>query len=244
MRRLKLLLEYDGTPYAGWQVQKNGDTVQARVEGALREVLREEVRIVGSGRTDAGVHARGQVAHFDAASTLPPENIRDGANTFLPPTISIIEVFEAPPDFHARYSAAAKIYRYLVLRRKVRSPLWAGRAYHFPNPLDLGLMAAAAEQLRGKHDFRAFTAAGSSVKDTVRKLSRLEITTEGELLSFEFESDGFLYKMVRNLVGTLLEVGKGKIEPGEVAAVIESRDRKLAGPTAPACGLYLEKVIY
>lgn len=244
MRRIKLLLEYDGTPYAGWQVQKNADTVQARVESALLEVLREEVRVHGSGRTDAGVHGRGQVAHFDTASTLPPKNIRDGANTFLPPTISIVEVCEAPPDFHARYSARAKIYRYLVFRRKVRSPLWEGRAYHFPDPLDLGLMEAAAERLRGKHDFSAFTAAGSSVEDTVRELARLEITTRGELLSFEFEADGFLYKMVRNLVGTLLEVGKGKIEPGETAAIIESRDRKLAGPTAPACGLCLERVIY
>lgn len=244
MRKVKLVLEYDGTPYAGWQVQENADTVQGRVEGALRKVLREEIRVQGAGRTDAGVHARGQVAHFETRNSLPPENIRDGSNTHLPPGISIIEVSEAPPDFHARYSAVAKVYRYLIFRRTVRSPFWLNRAYHFTSPLDLDGMKEAAAYLRGKHDFTAFAAAGSSVKNTVRELSRLEIVPEGELLVFEFQADGFLYRMARNIVGTLLKVGTGKIEPEKAKELLRSRDRTLAGPTAPAGGLYLMEVFY
>ncbi len=244
MRKLKLTLEYDGTGYGGWQIQANADTVQGRVEAALREVLREEIRIHGAGRTDAGVHALGQVAHFETASALPAENILKGANTHLPPDIAVLEAEEADPDFHARYSARAKIYRYRILLREVRSPLERFRALRVSPPLDPEMMRAAAKLLTGRHDFAAFAAAGSSVKETVRNLTRLEIKEEGDGLTLEFRADGFLYRMVRNLVGTLLEVGKGNLSVKEVEAILRSRDRTRAAPTAPAYGLYLVKVVY
>lgn len=244
MRKLKLTLEYDGTGYSGWQAQANAATVQVRVERALGEVLRERVRLHGAGRTDAGVHARGQVAHFETASALPPENIRQGANTHLPPDIAILAAEEAAPDFHARYSARWKIYRYRILLRDTRSPLARNRAWRIALPLDPARMREAAEPLLGRRDFAAFAASGSSVKGTVRELSRLEITGEGEELTLEFQADGFLYRMVRNITGTLVEAGRGKLSVREVAGILRSRDRTRAGPTAPARGLYLEEVGY
>jgi len=244
MRKLKLTLEYDGTGYGGWQVQANADTVQGRVEAALREVLREEVRIHGAGRTDAGVHALGQVAHFETASALPAENILKGANTHLPPDIVILKAEEADLDFHARYSARSKTYRYRILLREVRSPLERFRALRVAPPLDLERMRSAAKPLTGRHDFAAFAAAGGSVKETVRNLTHLEIKEEGDGLTLEFRGDGFLYRMVRNLVGTLLEVGKGNLSVEEVSGILRSRDRTQAAPTAPACGLYLVRVDY
>ena len=244
MRRIKLTLEYDGTGYAGWQVQPNSDTIQQRVEEALAKVLQEKVRINGSGRTDAGVHARGQVAHFETVSNLPLKNIRDGANTYLPPDIAIIRIEEAAPDFHARYSARGKIYRYRVLIRETRSPLSLNHTYRLSLPVDVEKMRIASRSLIGKHDFSAFEASGSSIQDKVRQLSRLEIREEGEILEIEFQGNGFLYKMVRNIVGTLIEVGKGNISPEEVKDILGSRDRENAGPTAPAAGLCLIQVIY
>ncbi len=244
MRKLKLTLEYDGTAYGGWQIQENADTVQGRVERALEEVLRERVRLHGAGRTDAGVHARGQVAHFQTASALPPENILKGANTHLPPDIAILEAEEAEPDFHARYSARWKIYRYRILVRDTRSPLARDRAWRVAPPLDRERIRSAAAGLLGRHDFSAFAAAGSAVADPVRELSRIDLGGEGENLFLEYEGDGFLYRMVRNITGTLVEAGKGKLTAGEVAGILRSRDRKKAGPTAPAQGLYLVKVGY
>ncbi|MFH1038196.1 MAG: tRNA pseudouridine(38-40) synthase TruA [PVC group bacterium] len=244
MRKIRLTLEYDGTAYGGWQVQPNADTVQQRVEDALREVIREKVRVHGAGRTDAGVHALGQVAHFETGSLLPAENIRDGANTHLPPDIVILRAEDVPASFHARYSARGKIYRYRVLLRPVRAPLERHRAYRVSPPLDMEAMWTAARKLTGRHDLVSFAAAGCSIKDTIRTLSRLEISEAGDLIEFELEADGFLYKMARNIVGTLLEAGRGKLVAGDVARIIASGDRTLAGPTAPAQGLYLVRVIY
>lgn len=244
MRKLRLTLEYDGTGYSGWQVQDNADTVQSRVEAALGAVLREKVRVHGAGRTDAGVHALGQVAHFETASSLPAENIRRGANTHLPADIAILEAEEAAPDFHARYSAVSKVYRYRILVRETRSPLARHRALRVAPPLDRERMRAAAGLLLGRRDFAAFTAAGSSVKDTVRNLFRIDIAGEGEACDLEFEADGFLYRMVRNITGTLLEVGKGKLPAAAAAGILASKDRNRAGPTAPAYGLYLVRVCY
>jgi tRNA pseudouridine38-40 synthase len=244
MRRIKLTLEYDGTGYAGWQIQPNGVTIQQRVEEALEKVLQEKIRIHGSGRTDAGVHARGQVAHFDTLSSLPPGNILAGANTYLPPDIAIIRAEEVDPDFHARYSAREKIYRYRVLLRETRSPLKLKYASRVSVPVNIEGMRLAARSLLGRHDFSAFEASGSSIQDKVRGLARLDIQEEGEMLVFELQANGFLYKMVRNIVGTLLEVGKGNLSPEDVRDILESKDRTQAGPTAPANGLYLLRVIY
>ena len=244
LRKIKLVLEYLGTRYAGWQVQANADTVQARVEEALGRVLREPVRIHGAGRTDAGVHARGQVAHFATPNPLPLRNIREGTNTYLPPDIAVLRAEEVPRSFHARYDARGKVYRYLVFRREVPSPFWRHRAAHVPFPLRRKKMAAAADLLKGTHDFTAFAAAGRPVRDGVRNISRIAISAQGFLLRFEFHGDGFLYKMVRNIVGTLLEVGNGRIEPARVSEILASGDRTLAGPTAPPGGLYLVEVLY
>ncbi len=244
MRKLKLTLEYDGTGYSGWQVQENADTIQERVETALSSILREKVRVHGAGRTDAGVHALGQVAHFETLSALPAENIRRGANSHLPPDIAILEAEEAAPDFHARYSAVSKVYRYRILVRNTRSPLARHRALRVAPPLDRERMRAAAGLLTGRHDFAAFAASGSTVKDTVRTLERIDITGGGESCDLEFEADGFLYRMVRNITGTLLEVGKGKLTAAAVAEILASKERKSAGPTAPASGLYLVRVCY
>lgn len=244
MRRIKVTLEYDGTEYAGWQVQPNGDTIQGRVEEALENLFQEKVRIHGSGRTDAGVHARGQVAHFDTGSNLPLKNIRDGANTYLPPDIAIIRGEEVPPDFHARYSARGKIYRYRVLLRETRSPLFFNFACRLSPPVDVEKMRIASRSLIGKQDFSAFEASGSSIQDKVRQLDRMDIREEGEVLEFELEGNGFLYKMVRNIVGTLLEVGKGNLSPEDIKEILRSRDRENAGPTAPATGLCLIQVLY
>jgi len=244
MRKVKLVLEYEGTRYAGWQIQRNAPTIQEKVEKSLGLVLREKVRVHAAGRTDAGVHALGQVAHFQTRSSLPAQNIKNGANTHLPRDIVILRAHDALSDFHARYRAKRKRYRYLVYRRKEPSPFRINRAYHFALPLDVVKMRRASCYLRGKHDFNAFAASGSSVKSTVRTISRLSISEDVDLMTLELEADGFLYKMVRNIVGTLIEVGKGKIPSDEVKKILKSRDRKLAGPTAPACGLYLFHIFY
>ena len=244
MRKIKIVLEYDGSRFGGWQLQKNATTIQGKLEEALGRVLGEKVRVHGAGRTDAGVHALGQVAHFEIKNSLPLKNIQAGGNRYLPPEIVIRRIETAPPDFHARYRAREKIYRYLIYRRKMPSPFRQNRAYHYPYPLDLKKMHRGARFLTGRHDFAAFAASGSSVRDTTRHLTGLKISDQGELLTLEFRADGFLYKMVRNIVGTLLKVGQGKISPEELKAIRESRDRRRAGPTAPPDGLYLVRVIY
>jgi tRNA pseudouridine38-40 synthase len=244
MRKIRITLEYDGARYAGWQLQDNGETVQGKLEEALRKLLREKIRVHGAGRTDAGAHALGQVAHFQTSRGLPPKNIRDGANAHLPPDIAVLSAEDASPDFHARYTTRGKVYRYLLLVRPVRPALLRDRAWSVKGPLKLAAMKRAAAGLLGRHDFSAFTAAGTLVREKTRTLKRIAISRKGDRLEFEFEADGFLYKMVRNIVGTLVLVGQGKMAPADVAAILESRDRTRAGPTAPAKGLYLVKVIY
>jgi tRNA pseudouridine38-40 synthase len=244
MRKVKLTLEYDGTRYAGWQLQAKGETVQGKVEKALARLTGKKTRVHGAGRTDAGAHALGQVAHFQTFSILPLRNIRDGTNSYLPPDIAVLKTEEASSSFHARYSAQGKIYHYLAAVRPVRAALLRDRAWRVEGPLNVEAMRRAAKSLHGRHDFSAFCAAGSSVKDRVRTLRRLIISRKGDLVTFEFKANGFLYKMVRNIVGTLLLVGKGKMTPAEVGTILASGDRTRAGPTAPAKGLYLVKVIY
>jgi len=243
-RTVKLVLEYDGTDFAGWQRQDNRITVQEVLEGALSDHLGERIVTVAAGRTDAGVHAAGQVVSFRTTSGVPPEGIQHGTNSRLPETVSIRSAADVDPDFHAQRSAVAKHYRYRVFNRRVRGPLARRYAARIGRPLDAARMVRAAPHLLGKHDFSSFRNSGSVDTSPVRTLRRLDIDRKGEYLSLDFEADGFLYRMVRNLVGTLLLVGRGSLDPDEVGTILSRRDRGAAGPAAPARGLCLVEVFY
>jgi tRNA pseudouridine38-40 synthase len=244
MRTLKLVLEYDGSNYCGWQAQSDAPTIQGVLEQALAKILGERVRVSGAGRTDAQVHALGQVASFRSASHLPVEALHRGLNSLLPRDVAIREVQDAPADFHARFSALGKVYAYRILNRPVRSPLRLRYVWHVPQPLDLLTMAVAASYLRGTHDFASFQAAGSGVKTTERTLTELTVTRDGEEVVVRITAKGFLRHMVRNIVGTLVEVGRGARPPTDVKQILEACDRRLAGVTAPPQGLYLVEVLY
>lgn len=246
MRHIRLVVEYDGTDLCGWQRQTNGPTVQGHLEAALGKLLAHDVGVVGASRTDAGVHARGQVASFRTERTIPLHGIRRGLNSLLPPAIAIVDAREAADDFHPRFSATGKHYRYLVLVRPDRSPRWRDRAWHHPAPLDLGAMRRAAEPLIGEHDFAAFRAAGCTATRTVRRIDRIEIgEPDAEaVLALDVVGNAFLRNMVRIVVGTLVEVGEGRRPVTQVAEILAARDRKRAGITAPAHGLELVSVRY
>jgi len=241
-----LTLEYDGTDFAGWQRQAGGErTVQEVLEQALREVCGARPRVVGAGRTDAGVHAEGQVAGVGVDTRLAPAELKRALNARLPGDLAVAACGWAPPGFHARYDARSKLYRYDVWNGRTRSPLRARRAHWVPVPLDVAAMAEAAGALEGTHDFRSFQAAGSGVLDTVRTLLRAAVAgSGGREIAFELEGSGFLRHMVRNVAGTLLEVGLGRREAGGMAALLAARERAAAGPTAPARGLTLVRVSY
>lgn len=252
LRTIELLVEFDGTRFAGWQVQPSQRTVAGEVERAIAEITRQQVRIVAASRTDAGVHAYGQVASFQTASRLPVLRLQSGLNAFLPPDAVVRRVREVAPDFHARYSARGKHYRYRILNRPARSPLEATRAWHVPHALDLEAMQAGAASLEGEQDFRALVTQADADESCVRRLRRVQVglepaVVEGELgkrLVIDVVGDAFLYKMVRTIVGTLMMVGEGKLAPSDVAGILASRERKNAGPTAPPQGLYLMRVFY
>jgi tRNA pseudouridine38-40 synthase len=244
LRTVKLVVEYDGTGLAGWQRQDNAVTVQQRLEEALEEQLSEPIKTVAAGRTDAGVHAEGQVASFRTASTMPLDGIHHGTNTRLPEAVAIRDAEEVAEDFHARKSALGKIYRYRILQRRCRSPLAERFCWRIAAPLDERRMVEAASHLVGRHDFSSFRNTGSVETGPVRTLRRLDIRREEDYLAMEFEADGFLYRMVRNLVGTLVQAGHGRVEPEEVGEILAARDRTLAGPAAPARGLCLVEVLY
>lgn len=244
MRNLKLTLEYDGTDYSGFQRQPNGITIQEVLEDAVREVTGETVHILGAGRTDAGVHARGQVVNFASASRIPAERLPYALNTRLPQDIVVISAEEAAPDFHARFSARSKVYRYTIENRPFPSPFSARYAYHWAGPLDLEAIGAGAAHLVGRHDFAAFRATGGAAKTSVRTIHRMEVTREGDLIHLIAEADGFLYNMVRIIAGTLLEVGHRKVTPGDVTRIRASLDRTQAGKTLPGRGLCLMEVKY
>lgn len=244
-RNFKLVIEYDGANYHGWQRQAGVLTIQEALELRLEVMLGRAVHVRGSGRTDAGVHARGQVVNFYARTRLQPDQILRGLNSLLPPDIVVLQAEEVPDSFHARYSAVSKAYEYRILNRPTASALERNRAWHIRQPLDVKAMEAALEGLLGCHDFRSFMAAGSSVRSTERCIYRAELEhPEPENLVFRFVANGFLRHMVRNLVGTLVEVGRGKLTPVGLLDILASRDRRRAGMTAPAHGLYLDTVSY
>lgn len=266
-RNIKLEIEYDGTNYCGWQTQKShhvtrspryhSKTIQEAIEKTLRKILQEDIKLIASGRTDAGVHAQAQVANFLTKRNIALEKLQRALNGNLPEDIVIKKVEEVALDFHSRFNARAKVYRYTILNWRYPSALLGKRVYFYPYPLDIDLMRQGSRYLLGRHDFRAFCASGSSVKDTVRTIKHISIKQlpynlppitynlkERPLIIIDIEADGFLYNMVRSIVGTLIELGRGKLPKGRLRKILSSRDRKLAGPTVPACGLCLMRVKY
>ncbi len=244
MARLKLTLEYDGTDYVGWQRQLNGISVQEVVERALGELFGAKVATEAAGRTDAGVHALGQVVAFDAPKALPPSAYLRGLSALLPEDISVVGAEEVPEGFDPRRWCTGKRYRYLLSNRPVRSPLRRKTHWQLFAALDVRAMAEAAPALLGTHDFSAFRAANCEALTTLRTLRELAILSSGDVVQFEVEGTAFLKHMVRNIVGTLVEVGRGRQSVSWVGEVLASRDRTRAGPTAPPQGLVLVEVRY
>lgn len=254
MRTLMLRLAFDGTDFAGWQRQKNEPSIQGEVEARLVRMTGADVTLHGAGRTDAGVHALAMTASFATASAIPCEGLLRGLNSLLPPAIRVLAVAEMAPDFHARFSARGKSYLYHLSSGGVGIPTRRLYSWHVPHRLDLPAMRHCLNQLVGTHDFRAFEAAGSRDPDqqggrgAVRTIFRAELSGEAAeatmAISIELAGDGFLRHMVRNIVGTLLEVGLGRMSPNDFAAVLAGGDRAAAGPTAPARGLFLKEVYY
>ncbi|MDR7419483.1 MAG: tRNA pseudouridine(38-40) synthase TruA [Armatimonadota bacterium] len=243
-RRLALVIEYDGTGYAGWQRQPARPTIQAAIEDALARVTQESGRVVGAGRTDAGVHALGQVAHVETASRLMPARLRDALNAVLPADIAVREALEVAADFHARRDARLRVYRYAILVRPRRSALLRRYAHHVGTPLDLEAMRAGARALIGRHDFAAFRVVGTSTVSTMCDVRAVRVEARGDFVIVTVAADRFLRQMVRRITGTLLAVGRGDLQPDGLAAILASRDNARAAPPAPACGLYLACVFY
>jgi tRNA pseudouridine38-40 synthase len=244
MRTLKLVLEYDGFDYCGWQVQPAVPTIQGVLERALDKILGEHIRVEGAGRTDAKVHALGQVASFQCLSQIPAGALQRALNSTLPKDVAVREVQETPADFHARFSARGKVYTYRILNRPVRSPLRLRYVWYVPQALDVEAMRLAGAALQGTHDFSAFQGSGSEVHTTERTLTEVSLSHDGDEVVLQCAADGFLRHMVRNIVGTLVEVGHGARSPADVERILKGRDRRLAGVTAPPQGLYLLEVLY
>ncbi len=245
MRVIKLTIEYDGTDYLGWQTQPGGKTIQGVLEDCLKRITGEEIHVVGSGRTDAGVHALAQVAHFKTRSPIDIHSLQRALNSLLPKDILVKKVEEVNSDFDARKMAISKVYEYRILTRPLRSVFHRYYVWHIPQKLNREAMEEAARSLIGEHDFSSFKSSGTPIKSPIRRVLRADWkrTREG-ILCFEIEANGFLKQMVRTIVGTLVEVGKGKISPEEFKEILHSRDRRKAGPTAPPHGLFLKEVKY
>lgn len=242
--RIRLTVEYDGTNYAGWQRQTNGLSVQEVLEHAFEAASGETVRIHGAGRTDAGVHAMAQVAHLDTNCSIPPEKICYALNMQLPPDVRVKNSAQADDSFHARFDAKGKHYRYTINNAAHASAVYRHTTAHVRGVLDVAAMKEAAADILGTHDFAAFCASGSEVKDTVRTVSCLDITQEPPFIRIDIKGSGFLYHMVRIIAGTLIEIGQKKRTPASMRDIIESKDRERAGVTAPAKGLMLMSVSY
>ncbi|KUG23883.1 trna pseudouridine synthase a [hydrocarbon metagenome] len=245
MRNFKMTVEYDGTAYCGWQRQENGLSIQQVLEEAIQLVTGEKVSVIGSGRTDAGVHALNQVAHFKSNSSLPLDNIYRGLNSVLPKDIVIKEMKEVPEDFHALRDVKSKVYVYKICNQRLRPAIGRNYFWHVRYPLNMEFMREATKYIIGTHDFSAFCAANTQVKDRVRTILDIDIKKNEEgIIEVNVVAHGFLKYMVRNIVGTLVEIGRGKWEPEEMKAILESKDRKIAGATAPAYALFLKEVKY
>ena len=244
MRNIMIKIEYDGTNYSGWQMQSNAITIQEEIVKAIKKLTNENTLVNGSGRTDAKVHAREQVANFHIKSTIPAKQITRGLNHFLPPDIAIIGTEDVEEEFHARYWAKGKIYSYHIYNHLQRSALLRNYSYHIPGQLDLKNMGKAAGLLIGTHDFKGFMNSGSKVKDTIRTIHDIKIRKVENDLVLTFEGNGFLYNMVRIMVGTLVEISMGRREIDSLEEILTMGDRNKAGHTAPPQGLFLDRVIY
>lgn len=245
LKNIRLLIQYDGTDYAGWQRQRNLPTIQGVLEDAISRITGEDIHIHGAGRTDAGVHAIGQVANFHTGSRLTPHELKRAINAHLPEDIVIAAADEVPPDFHARRDAKGKIYLYVVLNRDFPSPIWRRYSWWVRWSLDIDLMKKASDLLIGTHDFSSFTNSGGSSSSNVRTIYRIDLIRKKRgFLLFEIEADGFLKQMVRVIVGTLVDVGRGRMDINRFLRLLEVKERRLAGPTAPARGLFLKEVKY
>lgn len=260
MRNIKLVIEYDGTNYSGWQIQNSYkskvisdklNTIQETIERVLRRILQEKIKVIASGRTDSGVHAFNQVVNFKTHSSAALCNIQKALNALLPKDIAVKEISQTKDNFHSRFSAEYKVYQYLILNGKTRSVFLDKFSWHIPYKLNIRLMQEESSRLLGRHDFRAFCASGSNVKNTVRSIKNISIKNishkpyilkDSKLIGVEIKADGFLYNMVRNIVGTLVEIGR--TNSGSIKKILSSKDRRLAGPTAPARGLFLVRVKY
>ena len=250
MRNLKLILSYDGSEFAGWQVQPDAPTVQGTLASAIGRITGEKVLPQGSGRTDAGVHALAQVVTFVTESSVPTANFVKALNDILPESVRVLEAEEAAADFHARHSARAKTYRYRIYRAAICPPFLARYVWHYPYPLDEAAMSAAAARVEGEHDFTSFAAVDPERRrdgmpvSNVRRIFASSWERQGDELVYTVKGAGFLHHMVRNLVGTFILVGKGTLRAEDLTRILEARNRSVAGATAPACGLYLVKVEY
>ncbi|MEQ1708964.1 MAG: tRNA pseudouridine(38-40) synthase TruA [Terricaulis sp.] len=243
--RFKLTLEYDGGPFSGWQRVANGPSVQSALEDAVEKLTGVRAEIVGAGRTDAGVHARGQVAHVDIGKSFEPARLCDGLNAHLRPhLISVLAAEETTPDFHARFDATKRGYLYRIINRRASLALERGHAWRVPRALDAAAMHAAAQALVGKHDFTTFRDTHCQANSPVKTLDVAGVSRSGDRVDCVFEARSFLHRQVRSMVGTLVEVGLGKMSVGDVADVLAAKDRARCGPVAPADGLYLMRVDY
>ena len=236
MRRVKLIVAYDGTDYCGWQIQPNGITVEEVLNRALSRLTGEEIRVIGASRTDAGVHARGNIAVLDTASTIPAERFAYAVNPLLPEDIVVVKSEEVPQDWHPRYQNSVKTYEYRILNREMPDPLKRKYTWHVSFPLDIDKMREAAEHLKGQHDFRSFCSVHTAVKSTVRTIYTLDIVKSGDEIIIRISGNGFLYNMVRIIAGTLAEVG--------VRDLLTAKEREQAGATAPPQGLTLIRIEY
>lgn len=244
MKRIKLTVAYDGTDYCGWQIQPNGITVEEVLNRNLSELTGEEITVIGASRTDSGVHAQGNVAVFDSDTTIPPERIAYAVNRKLPEDIVVIRSEEVPGDWHPRYQETEKTYEYHILNREMPDPVRRRDTYFVSYPLDLEAMRHAAAYLKGEHDFRSFCNIHTDVQDTARTIYDLDIIRSGDLVTVRIRGNGFLYNMVRIIVGTLVRVGRGFYSPGQVKEILEAKERTSAGVTAPPQGLVLVKIDY
>ncbi|HOE17944.1 MAG TPA: tRNA pseudouridine(38-40) synthase TruA [Syntrophorhabdaceae bacterium] len=244
MRNIALVIEYDGSDYHGWQCQPNGITVEEVLRGAVARILDHDVKVYAGGRTDAGVHALGQVVNFHTAKDIPLESLKKGLNSMLPEDIGVKAALEVDQSFHARYSARSKVYSYTIANAPFHSPFHFRYSWHIPYAIDSRAMDEAIKSIKGEHDFSAFKKRDEIYRSTVRNVLLAGVKKRGEFVYIIIEAMGFLRYMIRNIVGTLVLVGKGKLQREDFVAILESKDRVNAGPTAPAKGLFLRRIRY